>query len=55
VQLQREDKLVPAFPRVFQHGLTGGEIGERRGVSGGGLGAATREQVELGQLLTLVL
>src|SRR5882757_10697328 len=56
VQLQRKGELVPALPRVFrQQGRTGGQIGERRGVGGSGLGAPAREQVELGQLLSLVL
>ena len=56
VQLQREGEFVPALPRVLrQQGRTGSEIGEGGSVGGGGLGAATREQVELGQLLTLVL
>ena len=55
MQLQREGELVPALPRVFrQQRRAGDEIGERRGVGGRGLGALAREQVELGQLLTLV-
>ena len=37
-----------------QQRRTGGEIGERRGVGGRGLGALARDQVELGQLLALV-
>jgi len=55
VQLQRKAEFLPSLPRVVrQQGRTGGEIGERRGVSGSGLGTSAGEQVELGQLLTLV-
>src|SRR5882757_5033915 len=55
MQLQRKGEFVPALPRVFwQQGRTGSEIGERRGVGGSRLGALGREQVEFGQLLTLV-
>ena len=55
VQLQREGELVPALPAIFrQQRRTGGEIGERRGVGGRGLGALARDQIELGQLLALV-
>ena len=44
---------MPALPRIVrQQGRTGGEIGERRGVGGRGLGALARDQIELGQLLT---
>ena len=46
---------MPAFPRVVrQQDRTGDEIGERRGISGRQLRALARDQVELGQLLTLV-
>ncbi len=55
VELQREAELVTALPRILrQQGRTRGEIGERRGIGGRGLGALAREQVELGQLLALV-
>ena len=55
VQLEREGELVPALPAVVrQQCRTGGEIGERRGVGGRGLGAPARDQVELGELLALV-
>ncbi len=56
VQLQREDELVSALPAILrQQCRTGIEIGERRGICGRRLGALARDQVELGQLLTLVL
>jgi len=46
VQLQRKGKLVPVLPRVFrQQDRTRGEIGERRGVGGSGLGALACEQM----------
>ena len=46
---------MPALPCVFgQQSLACSQIGERRGVRGRSLGALAREQVEFGQLLTLV-
>src|SRR5580658_8543932 len=52
---QGEGEFVTALPAVLrQQGRSGGEIGERGSIGGGGLGAPTREQVKLRQPFALV-
>jgi len=46
VQLQRKDQLAPVLPAILrQQCCTGIEIGERRGVGSGPLGALAGDQV----------
>ena len=52
VQVQRKSQLMPALPAILrQQRRTGIEIGERRGIGAGPLGALARDQVELGELV----
>src|SRR5580692_7070860 len=54
-QLQRKDELASAFPSILgQLRRSDSEIGECRGVGGGPLSALARDQVELGELVSLL-
>ncbi|MFY0533374.1 hypothetical protein [Nannocystis pusilla] len=54
MEFEREGEIVPALPAVLgQERRACGEIRERRGVRGRPLGALARDEVELGDLLSL--
>ena len=56
VQLQRKHQLMPALPDILrQKRRASNEIGERRSVGGGRLGALARDQVEFGELVAFLL
>ena len=55
IELEGEGELVAALPAVLgQEGAAGGEVGERRGVGRGLLGAPARRQIDLGHALALL-
>ena len=55
IELEREGQIVTPLPRVLrQQRGAGGEVGQRRGVGGRGLGAPARNQVQLGEPLALL-